>query len=73
MPQSFISAWLMQCLGEHHTTMPKTFILNYLLSCCAKKVLILILSLVVSVLESILTCEALKNGMPTVSRLLQMP
>uniref|UniRef100_A0A8C9MSS6 PX domain containing serine/threonine kinase like n=1 Tax=Serinus canaria TaxID=9135 RepID=A0A8C9MSS6_SERCA len=28
---------------------------------------------VVSVLESILTCEALKNGMPTVSRLLQMP
>ncbi|XP_049682661.1 PX domain-containing protein kinase-like protein isoform X4 [Accipiter gentilis] len=28
---------------------------------------------VVSVLESILTCEAMKNGMPTVSRLLQMP
>uniref|UniRef100_A0A803VTC9 PX domain containing serine/threonine kinase like n=1 Tax=Ficedula albicollis TaxID=59894 RepID=A0A803VTC9_FICAL len=28
---------------------------------------------VVSVLESILTSEALKNGMPTVSRLLQMP
>uniref|UniRef100_A0A8C3D2V3 PX domain-containing protein kinase-like protein n=1 Tax=Corvus moneduloides TaxID=1196302 RepID=A0A8C3D2V3_CORMO len=28
---------------------------------------------VVSVLESILTCEALKNGMPAVSRLLQMP
>ncbi|NXF90393.1 PXK protein, partial [Eubucco bourcierii] len=28
---------------------------------------------VVSVLESILTCEAVKNGMPTVSRLLQMP
>nr|XP_047928210.1 PX domain-containing protein kinase-like protein isoform X3 [Anser cygnoides] len=28
---------------------------------------------VVSVLESILTCEAMKNGMPTVARLLQMP
>ncbi|XP_074007447.1 PX domain-containing protein kinase-like protein isoform X12 [Numenius arquata] len=28
---------------------------------------------VASVLESILTCEAMKNGMPTVSRLLQMP
>ncbi|XP_062442009.1 PX domain-containing protein kinase-like protein isoform X4 [Rhea pennata] len=28
---------------------------------------------VVSVLESILTCEAMKNGMPTVSRLLQTP
>lgn len=38
-----------------------------------KNVLVLILSLVVSVLESILTCEAMKNGMPTVSRLLQMP
>lgn len=38
-----------------------------------KNVSVLILSLIVSVLESILTCEAMKNGMPTVSRLLQMP
>lgn len=72
MPQSFITAWLMQYLGEHHTAVPDVHSKSFAILLC-KNVFILTFSSVVSVLESILTCEALKNGMPTVSRLLQMP
>lgn len=59
-------------MGENNTEVPG---FHYKLFAIMqhKNVSVLIFSLVVSVLESILTCEAMKNGMPTVSRLLQMP
>lgn len=72
MAQSFIAPQLMHYLGEHLTAVPDIYSKLFAILLC-KNVFILILSLVVSVLESILTCEAMKNGMPTVSRLLQMP